>query len=69
MASFISTFFGENGIFNDFHSSEHKVDDIDYFFAPMDKSCNLLSIDIIFLCIPKKKLIVLNKFFLSLMFR
>ena len=29
MASFISTFFGEDGIFNDFHSSDHKVDDID----------------------------------------
>ena len=32
----------------------YKIDDNDYTFLPTDTYCNLLSIDIIFICLPKK---------------
>ena len=54
------------------HSDQHilhiviknyKIDNIDYTFLPSDINCNLLSIDIIFICVPKKIIDFFKSFF------
>ena len=41
----------------------YKIDNIDYTFLPTDINCNLLSIDIIFICLPQEIIENLKKIF------
>jgi len=44
----------------------YKIDNKDYTFLPADINCNLLSIDIIFICLPKKTIEFFKSFFSKL---
>ena len=44
---------------------KYRIDNIEYTFLPEDINCNALSIDIIFVCLPKKIIIDLKKIFLK----
>jgi len=41
----------------------YKINNVDYTFLPTDINCNLLSIDIIFICLPKKIIDNIKKIF------
>ena len=41
----------------------YKIDDVDFTFLPTDVNCNLLYIDIFFICLPKKKIEYFKKQF------
>ena len=45
---------------------KYKIDNIDYNYLPKNINCNLISLDIIFLCIPKKTMEYFKKKFLNL---
>jgi cell division protein FtsA len=44
---------------------KYKIDNIEYTFLPRDINCNILSIDTIFICLPKKIIEDLKKVFLK----
>ncbi len=44
----------------------YKIDDTEYTFLPEGIDCNLLSLDITFICLPKKKIEYLKKIFFEL---
>ena len=41
----------------------YKIDETDYSFLPEEKNCNLLSLDLIFICLPKKDIDYIQKLF------
>ena len=43
--------------------TNYKIDNINYDFLPQEINCNLLSIDIIFICFPKKLILSLEELF------
>jgi cell division protein FtsA len=45
---------------------KYKIDNIEYTFLPENINCNLISLDIIFICLPKEKIEYFKKIFFEL---
>ena len=46
--------------------NNYKINDVDYDYLPMDKKCNFISLDILFICLPDKIINYFKSFFYKL---